>query len=85
MRIAYKHPLTKKIRQYETDEKLKPWEYRGKRYYIIGVTAVPVEDVKVIDEQTLKQIKKIEAKIEKLIAKINQILTENFHNFSNYE
>ena len=70
MRIAYKHPIRKRIIQYETREKLYKWIDNKKEYYIIGSCAIPIKDVKEIDKTTLKAIKQIEKQIASQNAKI---------------
>jgi len=81
MRIAYKHPIRKRIIQYETREKLYKWINDGKEYYLIGSCAIPIKDVKEIDKTTLKAIKQIEKQIAKQEAKIQKLLDDNYHTF----
>ena len=81
MRIAYKHPIRKRIIQYETREKLYKWVNNEKEYYLIGSCAIPTKDVKEIDKTTLKAIHKIEKQIAKQQAKTQKLLDDNYHMF----
>jgi hypothetical protein len=57
------------------------WRSQGRDFFILGSVAMPVEDIRIVDQKTEAKITRVRNQIMKLSKKIDKLLADNFDNF----